>query len=99
RPRLDALEPRRADDRVERSGALGAFRAAGEEPVLAADGDVADSALDDVVVDGESAVLRRRPSGQAPRRTLPIEARAAVRPDRIGGCANGTDAVRRDPAE
>lgn len=62
------------DPRVEQRGPFAAFRAAGEEPVLPADGDIAHAPFGAVVVDRELAVV-----GEAHER-LPLVVRI---PDRV----------------
>src|SRR3546814_2745046 len=56
--RLDAVELRGLDDRVDGGGAFAAGLRSGEQPVLAADRDRSDGALGDVVVDLRHAFLR-----------------------------------------
>lgn len=55
--RVDAVELGAFDQRVHRCGPSAAGIGAGEEPVLAADGDAAQNAFGGVVVEREAAIV------------------------------------------
>lgn len=66
--RVESAELGSLDEGEDAGGTLAAFVRAGEEPVLASEGDRADAALGGVVVDLDAAVVevsaQRRPAGE-----------------------------------
>lgn len=70
--RVDAVETAAGEDRAQNAGALGPGLAAGEEPVLATDGDAPELALGGVVVEAQAPVVEE--PGERP----PLVARLAA---------------------
>ena len=91
--RLDAVELAGLDERGDDGPMLGAAVGAGEQRVLAVEGEGPDGALDDVVVDLDAAVV------EEPAQTLPARERVADRLGELGLLADERELVAQPRLE